>query len=113
VTVLLLKLDSALDEVSRLKVNLANTHKQIENLNTSKRELSMQSRLMVPLAELQVSKAEASKLQEDNSKLEQKLLVMKSEVDGLKSQIQVQQSRDCQIFFCLKLHSIKQEIEPS
>lgn len=109
-TVLLLKLDSALDEVSRLKVNLANTHKQIENLNTSKRELSVQ---MVPVAELQVSKAEASKLQEDNSKLEQKLLVMKSEVDGLKSQIQVQQSRDCQIFFCLKLHSIKQEIEPS
>lgn len=95
-TVLLLKLDSALDEVSRLKVNLANTHKQIENLNTSKRELSVQ---MVPVAELQVSKAEASKLQEDNSKLEQKLLVMKSEVDGLKSQIQVQQSRDCQIFF--------------
>ena len=88
-TVLLLKLDSALDQVSRLKINLDNTHRQIENLDTSKQELSVQLGLMVPMAELQVSKAEASKLREDNIKLEQKLLAMQGEVDCFKSNIGV------------------------
>ncbi len=75
-------------------MNLADTHRQIELLNSSKRDLCSQLGLMVKMSELQASKAEASKLREDNNKLGQDLLAVKGEVDNLKSKIQVKHSYD-------------------
>jgi predicted nuclease with TOPRIM domain len=89
VTVMLLKVDTALNEITSLKMNLVKAHRQIEELKSSKRELCLQLEKMVPVSELQAFKADANKLREDKSGLEQELLAMKGEVSELNSKIQV------------------------
>jgi seryl-tRNA synthetase len=102
VTVMLLKVDTALNEITSLQRNLVKAHRQIEELKSSKREFCLQLGQMVPISELKASKADASKLSEEKSKLEQELLAVKGEVCELNSKIQVQPSRDSLIFsYCL------------
>ena len=98
VTAMLLKVDTALNEITSLKMNLVKAHRQIEELKSSKRELCLQLEKMVPVSELQALKADASKLREDKSGLEQELLAVKGEVCELNSKIQVQPSRDSLTF---------------
>ncbi len=86
---MLLKVVSALDQVSRLKMNLVNTQKQIEVLNSTKQDLCLQLALMVPISDFEASKAEAKKLREENGRLEQQLFAVRGEVEDCKSKIEV------------------------
>ncbi len=88
-----LKVDNALDQVSRLKMYLANSNKLMEVLHSTKRDLKLQLGLMVPMSDFQASKEEANKLREDNGRLEQQLLAVKGEVEDYKCKLEVQSRR--------------------